>query len=268
MTDSTWSEADSEVYRRLAQVAVPEREGLMATLLALVPFGEGEAFRAVELGSGEGYLSRALKEAFPTVEVLALDGSSSMRQATAARLAPCGERGRVGSFELAEAEWRSQLSGSHLVFSSLCIHHLDEAGKQQLLADVFAALEPGGALLFIDLVEPASSRGRELFAEQWDESTQRRSREKLGDDRAFGDFLRERWNHYRFPDPVDQPSSLPELLNSLRHCGFEGADCFLLVAGHAVVGGYKPQAGSGAPSLTGHRISLARARQAVASALA
>lgn len=265
MSQQTWNEEDSLLYRELAAAAVPEREGLLATLLALVPFGPGEPFRAIELGSGEGFLSRALLEAFPKAEVLALDGSGSMRRQTAARLACAGERSRVEAFELSARDWRSELAGAGLVCSSLCVHHLDDAGKRLLFSDVFSALSPGGALLLLDLVQPRSARAVEVFAEQWDESTLRRSRQRLGHDAAFETFRREGWNHYRTPDPVDRPSSLGDQLRWLESSGFEAVDCFSLVAGHGVYGGYRPGP-RGPSSLPPSHLSLAAARRAVEAA--
>src|SRR5580692_8107212 len=58
MTDS-WSEDDSELYRRLAPVAVPDRAEQIATLLTLVPYATDAVFRIVELASGEGLLAIA-----------------------------------------------------------------------------------------------------------------------------------------------------------------------------------------------------------------
>ena len=262
MAQQTWNEEDSCLYRELAAAAVPEREANLATLLALVPYAPDVEFRAVELASGEGFLSRALAEAFSRVEILALDGSASMRRQTEDRLAFAADRCRVEAFDLARREWRSQLEGAGLVCSSLCVHHLDGPDKRQLFVDVFSALAPGGALLLLDLVQPRSSRALKVFAEQWDESTRGRSRERLGHEGAFETFERERWNHYRFPDPMDQPSPLPEQLRWLQACGFIDVDCFSLAAGHAIYGGYKPGLG-GAQISPPARLSLAEARRAV-----
>ena len=49
MTDS-WSEDASALYRRLAPVAVPDRAQQIATLLTLLPYGAGDAFRVLESG--------------------------------------------------------------------------------------------------------------------------------------------------------------------------------------------------------------------------
>ena len=63
-----WTENDSELYRELASVAVPDREEQLATVLAVLPFSSLEPFRVVELGSGIsfdealGFVTRAIAE--------------------------------------------------------------------------------------------------------------------------------------------------------------------------------------------------------------
>jgi hypothetical protein len=55
-----WTTENSEVYRQLAAVAVPARAEQIATLLMLLPFGQSDSFRVVELASGEGRLAHAI----------------------------------------------------------------------------------------------------------------------------------------------------------------------------------------------------------------
>ena len=100
-------------------------------------------------------------------------------------------------------------------------------------------LSPRGAVLIADLVEPQRPEARALFAATWDRLTEAQSLAATGSTRAFEWFLQARWNHYRYPDPVDQPSPLSDQLGWLREAGFALADCFWLRAGHAIYGGYK-----------------------------
>src|SRR5262245_17045984 len=162
-----WSAENSAVYRQLASVAVPAREEQVATLLSLLPFGRAEAFRVVELASGEGMLSQAILEAFPAATVLALDGEESMRQATAARLRPYGERAHVAAFDIMSDGWYSLMDGADVVVSSLCVHHLNGEGKRILFAAVHDRLSARGCLLLADLVLPQREEARRLFAAKW-----------------------------------------------------------------------------------------------------
>src|SRR5262245_54241679 len=259
----SWSEADSRLYQELAAVAVPDREEQMAALLTLLPFGPDDAARVVELGCGEGRLSRAVLDAYPRATVLALDGSEDMRLACRARLVPFASRALVDAFDLASAEWLGQLDGVDAVVSSLAIHHLDGPAKQRLFAAVGERVAPAGSLLIADLVEPVRPEARELFAAGWDRAAERQSQLPGGSERAHRQFLDTEWNVFRFPDPVDMPSPLFDQLGWLRGAGFEHVDCFWLRAGHAIYGGYRTAQRSGGSAPLPFDRALAAARAAL-----
>jgi trans-aconitate methyltransferase len=262
-----WSAENSAVYRQLASVAVPAREEQVATLLSLLPFGRAEAFHVIELASGEGMLSQAILEAFPAATVLALDGEESMRQATAARLRPYGERARVAAFDIASILWYSELSSGDVVVSSLCVHHLTGHGKRDLFTVVHDCISARGCLLIADLVLPQREEARALFAAAWDRSAEERSRAQTGDTALFDLFVRECWNYYRYPDPFDQPSSLFDQLRWLDEAGFAAVDCFWMQAGHAIYGGYREQAGAMVGDALDDATALEIARRVLGAAL-
>jgi cyclopropane fatty-acyl-phospholipid synthase-like methyltransferase len=234
----SWSEDDSSTFLDTGRFFVPRREEQIEALCRLVPVREG-AFEMLELCPGEGLLAESLLRRFPRARLLALDGSEAMRRRCRQRLAPFGDRVRVEGFRLEGADWRRPEGAFRAVVSSLAVHHLDGPGKRQLFADVHRLLEPGGALLLADLVEPASEPSRRYAAQVWDEEVARRSQKTLGDLSAVERFQQEKWNLYRHPDPVDQPSGLLEQLRWLQEAGFQGVDVFWLLAGHAVYGGFK-----------------------------
>jgi tRNA (cmo5U34)-methyltransferase len=242
MTDTpdSWTEDDSLLYQKLAAVAVPDREEQMATMVALLPFDQHAQFTAVELGSGEGYLSEVLLECFPKAAVIGLDGSDEMRSTSSSRLERFGGRFRAEPFDITDFRWLERAHGASCVVSSLCVHHLYGDDKQRMFASLAPILRPGGALIIADLVEPRSAVAREYFAAAWDHDTQRRSRERLGNEDGWQVFRDTEWNLYRHPDEMDRPSPLPAQLDWLSQAGFEGVDCFWLKAGHAIYGGYTP----------------------------
>lgn len=241
-TQQHWSETDSARFLTLDDVAVPMRERQIATLCALIPAEADETFTVVELGAGGGLLARAVLDAFPHCHYHALDGSEVMRDRLRETLAPYGDRVTIGAFELAETAWREALpTPLRCVLSSLVVHHLTGGGKQQLFADVAERLEPGGALLLSDLVAPASDRVRRLFASQWDASARAQSQALVGGLSLYQQFHDAEWNYYELTeeDPIDHPSPLADQLQWLRAAGFSVADCFWMLAGHAIYGGYR-----------------------------
>jgi tRNA (cmo5U34)-methyltransferase len=255
----SWTEADSALYRALAEVAVPDRAEQVAALLTLLPLATTEAGRVVELGCGEGRLAAAILSAYPHVRVLALDGSADMRAQTAARLQPFGGRGDIGALDLHGGDaWFEHLDGADAVVSSLALHHLDGAGKRHLFEAAARRLSPRGALLIADLIEPQRAEAREVFAAGWDAAAERQSHTPPGSAEALACFLETEWNIYRFADPLATPSPLFEQLTWLRDAGFRSVDCYWLRAGHALYGGYVSQSrSSGVPLSYGDALRVA-----------
>jgi tRNA (cmo5U34)-methyltransferase len=239
-----WDEASSATFLELAEAFVPARAEQIAALTALLPARADEPFTAVELGAGEGALARAVLDAFPACTYLALDGSAAMREHMRVTLSPrYGDRFATRPFELAEADWRTQLPQPlRCVLTSLCLHHLHGPEKRALFADLAPRLEPGGALLVADIVAPPTPRLARVYADQYDALVREHSLARHGDLRDFKRFEEMHWNYFAYdygdPETTDFPSSLAEQLGWLAEAGFSPADCFWLRAGHAIYGGY------------------------------
>jgi len=243
-----WTEADSEAYGALAEIAVPSRRAQIGMLTSLIPAERREAFTVVELGAGQGALARAVLHAFPACRYVALDRSARMRAALRRTLRAFGARATVREFELADAAWRRALPRPlRCVLASLIVHHLSDPGKRRLFADVAARLDRGGAFLLADVVLPVNARARRLFAGQWTDAARTQSRGRSGGAAALRRFIRDGWNYYAAsdPDPYDQPARLVEQLQWMREAGFAQVDCYWMHAGHAIFGGYLGEDGSG-----------------------
>jgi tRNA (cmo5U34)-methyltransferase len=243
--DSTnqWSESDSASFINLAEIFVPGRTEQIAALLHLIPAQIDETFTIVELASGEGKLAEAILEKFPACHYIAFDGSELMRKRLAQRLARFSSRLEIRSFEIAEQSWRTTLpSPLRAVLSSLCVHHLSAQGKQELFQDMANHLEPTGALLLADIIEPATAHVAQLFALQYDEIVRHQSLALRGNLSGYEQFQAMKWNYFTYDygtQTYDQPSLLREQLSWLSNAGFAHADCYWLRAGHAVYGGYR-----------------------------
>jgi SAM-dependent methyltransferase len=237
-----WGEDESKVFVEFGRAMVPGRKEIERTLLDLIPAEPDEPFLGVEIGAGAGWLSAAVLREYSKARILGLDGSPGMLRAAAELLAPYGDRAELRRFRLEEFSWVDALPPVRVFLSSLVLHHLDAAGKRDLFARLFDRLEPGGALLFADVMAARTERARGHFAAAWEEEVFRRSVEIHGDGRAHEFFVGERWNIYDHPDPIDTPSTLPEQLRWMEEASFEGVDAFWVRAGHAILGGYRPSA--------------------------
>ncbi len=236
-----WQEEDSTAFIAFGAALIPQRDEIERVLLDLVPATADEEFRAVEIGTGAGWLSAAILNRFPAARIIGLDGSPTMLRETAQRLAPFGDRVNLQPFRLEDPAWPEAIAGPvHCFLSSLVIHHLDGPAKRSLFSRLFDRLEPGGALLIADILEPTSVPGRRHMARAWEDAVRRQSLALYGDLRAHDFFITERWNIFDYPDPGDRPSPLPLQLRWLEEIGYAGVDAWWVSAGHAVYGGYKP----------------------------
>jgi tRNA (cmo5U34)-methyltransferase len=238
----SWGEDDSKIFIEFGRAMVPGREEIERTVLDLIPAEPDEPFSGVEIGIGAGWLSAAVLREFSKARILGLDGSPDMLRTAAGLLGQYGDRAELRLFRLEEPSWVAELPPVRVFLSSLVFHHLDGGGKRGLFGRLLDRLEPGGALLFADVMQPRTERARGHFAAAWEEEIRRRSEEVHGDARAHDFFVRERWNVYDHPDPMDKPSTLPEQLRWMEEAGFEGVDVFWARAGHALLGGYRSAA--------------------------
>jgi tRNA (cmo5U34)-methyltransferase len=242
----TWTEANAATFRAIAAVAVPRRDEMVAAIVATAPFDPDEPIAMLDLGCGDGTLSEALLKRFPRATLTALDGSESMRAFATPRLQRFGDRVRVADFDLTMLDWWDRMFGAHLIVSSLCLRHLNDAKKRYLYKAAAERMSATGAFVFADVIEPQHAAARALAADRWDALAKQQA-DALRSPDLLARFSDERWNHVRFPGANDHPSAVMHHLVWLRHAGFADVDCVWLDAGHAVIAGFKRAAASAAP---------------------
>jgi ubiquinone/menaquinone biosynthesis C-methylase UbiE len=102
----------------------------------------------LDIGCGTGTLAVLLRRLHPTIDVIGLDPdplalARAAAKASAAGVAVRFDRGFADALPYPDATFDR-------VFSSMMFHHLQQADKPKVLAEIRRVLKPGAALEFLD----------------------------------------------------------------------------------------------------------------------
>lgn len=222
---SFWRSRGSDRAKRDA-----DRRILMAELL---PFAAGEPFTFVDLGAGTGAAARTVLDHYPAARAVLADYSPQMMAQGAVELEPYAGRYSYVEFDLSAAgDWPAGLPGRvDAVISSLSVHHLGDARKQSLFAEILAHLAPGGWYLNYDPVKPPDAVVEEAWlraGDRRDPAAHDRRHHMTGEERLRYE------NHVRHMIPLE-----PQV-GFLRAAGFEGVDVFWKELDYVIYGGRRP----------------------------
>ena len=206
------------------------RQRFMAGLL---PFGQQEAFTFLDLGAGTGAAARAVLDRFPRCAGILADFSAQMMGAGEAEMEPYAGRYRYVEFDMSGGAWPAAIPAElGAVVTSLCVHHLPDARKQGLFAEIFDHLVPGGWYLNYDPVaseDPVVEATWQRVNDQHDPEMAARRQHRTPQEQA-------RWdNHVRFIVPLTRQ------LQFLRSAGFRGIDVYWKQLDYVVYGGCRPR---------------------------
>lgn len=151
--------------------------------------------RVLDLGTGDGRMLALVRSRHPDAAAVGLDSSKPMLARAAARF------NDDRSVDIRAHELGSPLVEQgpfDVVVSGLAIHHLEDARKRGLFAEIHGLLASGGVFANLDLVSAASPRLHERF------------RQEIGRTED---------------DPTDRLADLSEQLQWLREAGFAEVDC-------------------------------------------
>jgi SAM-dependent methyltransferase len=111
--------------------------------------GDRPPLRIIDLGSGTGTGTFVLLERFPAADAIALDLSAEMLRRVTGKADVLGLADRVRTVQAdLDAGWPA-VGPADLVWASSSLHHL--ADPDRVLAEVLAALRPGGRLVVAEM---------------------------------------------------------------------------------------------------------------------
>jgi tRNA (cmo5U34)-methyltransferase len=222
--DGAWDGTKADAYINSADVVAVERRRLIKILSDLYRyrFGNKNGLMLLDIGCGDGILSKYIQSKSPENTFYLLDGSYRMLEKAKQNVQGPNVFYIHQTFEeymAAEADDARY----DFIYSANAIHHLDLASKCRLYAKIFQELKEGGLFINIDPVLPSSE-----LSEQWQFNMWR-------------DWMNETLNNCGLNDQVDKyndfplqykmksenkPSSLFDQMQALGEVGFEDVDCF------------------------------------------
>jgi len=130
------------------------RRGLLAEM------GDLSDKKILDVGSGTGTMSVMIRQAYPSAEVVGLDGDPQILEIARSKARDLGleirfDRGM--SFDLPYPN-----ESFDVVLTTVMLHHLSRADKQTTAREMYRVLRPGGQLFGADFVEPRSSFGKSI----------------------------------------------------------------------------------------------------------
>jgi SAM-dependent methyltransferase len=172
---------------------IPYRQQAYAALIEFLP---ASPKRALDLGTGDGYVIGLLRTVVPDVECTGIDFSPEMLRRAHEQYDEV-EGVEILEHDLDQPLPRS-LSQVDVIVSAFAIHHLHDQRKRALYEEVFAHLVPGGTFLNLEHVDSPTPELHAAFLE------------------AIGKPE---------DDPSNKLASVETQLGWLREIGFEQVDC-------------------------------------------
>ena len=241
--DDIWRRAGkAENFLEVVRGGIPLAAEQIDVLVRIVRAALGDVRKFLDIGCGDGILSRAILAEYPDAHGLLLDYSPDMIES--ARRNTSSESGSVrfvvGDFS--SPAWVDAARDHRpldLVVSGFAIHHQPDPRKQRLYEEVFELLEPGGLFLNLEHVASKSAIGTRAFEELfldslWSFHRKRggtKSRDELAEQQAAQDDA-----EANLLAPVERQCAW------LGAAGFVEVDCFFKVLELALFGGRKPRA--------------------------
>ncbi len=232
---SNWNRADySQDYLDNADIYIQDRKTLLNVLASFYRnFFKNKKIRILDLGCGNGILSKTLCNQKGDKEIIVTDGSKDMISAAKEELEglPILEFCQISFEKIIEGQFKK--GSFDFIVSSFAIHHLDISQKKQLFKRIFEIMNPNAYFLNIDVVTSIHEDYSEWYYELWKEwivDRQKFLNLKKSLEQVPEEARKKSENHY---DP------LMVQLEALRSIGFLEIECHYKYGVFAIYGGKK-----------------------------
>ncbi|MBI4332414.1 MAG: class I SAM-dependent methyltransferase [Chloroflexi bacterium] len=229
-----------------------DHQRLRAQLVKLLPFEAGAAIRVLDVGAGDGALSRDVLSVYPRAEVVCQDFSDVMLTRSGERLAPFSGQVTFVKSDFRDPGWTRPIPGMFdAVVSSVAIHNVTDHARtadpgriRGIFAEVFRLVKPGGCFLDYDHMYAPGPVTEEVYRKVRAASQADVKAEDEMETRVRGMELK----LHEAEGDNDGPSSnlaaatsrtVQTHLEWLKEAGFDEVDCFWKEMRFAILGGFR-----------------------------
>lgn len=194
----------------------------------------------LDLGCGDGPLSRKLLQEFPDSTGTLLDFSEPMLQTAQAKVEAMGMSDRVTlvSGDLLQPKWQESIPGAQsvdVIVSSFAIHHLTDGRKQELYTEIYNVLSPGGVFLNLEHIASPDTKVEGIFDGAFVDSMYGHFQGK----KTYEECQRAVAYDLSVDDEANLLAPVETQCNWLRKIGFQHVDCYFKFLIIALFGGVK-----------------------------
>jgi tRNA (cmo5U34)-methyltransferase len=217
---------------------IPFAAEQIEVMLRVIQARKAPVGRILDLGCGDGVLTRAILARYPHAQCALVDFSQPMLDAARAQFGDRNPRPQFVLADLVTPDWRRALTGAFdIVVSGYAIHHLPDPRKRDLYAEIFALLAPGG--MFVNIEHVASrTPWVERICDELMIDSQQAFHSRQGSSKTREQVAEE------FVHRPDKAANILAPVEAqcdwLRACGFADVDCYFKVFELAVFGGRRP----------------------------
>ena len=210
VTDQIIGHFESQVheYENLMEKLVPKYKKQHEIIYELLPGNPEKEIRVLDLGCGNGILSKLVLKKHPHAHVVGFDLTPKMLEAYVENLSEY--RGR---YELIQGDFRSDSMGSNydIVLAGLTLQHLTWGQRKDFYRLVHSILNPNGTFILNDII----------IDEDWDTRNQQYDNwmkfiESNGEDPDY--WFQKHMNK-------DYPVTLEDHFKWLNEAGFSKVEC-------------------------------------------
>jgi ubiquinone/menaquinone biosynthesis C-methylase UbiE len=220
---------------------IPGTAAQFETMMRLLRQVKHRPLRILDLGCGDGVVTRTILASEPTAAVIAFDGSDAMLARFREKLTDAHESQVTfvrGNFN--EDDWIDRLPSGRREFdaivSAFAIHHSPDDRKQIIYRQLFDLLAPGGVFINIEHVSPATELGDAMWIELLSEHVaayQSARGEPITPAKVMEQVNASHEQDANILAPVETQ------LQWLREIGFVNVDCYWKWFELAVLAGFK-----------------------------